>query len=183
MPVETTIRVYGIKEALKELNKIDKSLRREITKDYKQVVKSVIDDAKAAVPSSAPLSGMNRQWKTKSGHEIIGDGGWSQAMSRKFLVAKISTRRVREYRGDKVNVGTFRLVWAGVANATFDMAGRKATGAMARNLARRWGSASRVMWPSYEKNKSQVDADMLRLCERVMNEVNRNLVTAPVSRS
>jgi hypothetical protein len=39
------------------------------------------------------------------------------------------------------------------------------------------------MWPSYEKNKSQVDEEMLRLCERVMDEVNRNLVTAPVSRS
>jgi hypothetical protein len=35
------------------------------------------------------------------------------------------------------------------------------------------------MWPSYEKNKSQVDDEMLRLCERVMSEVNRNLVTAP----
>jgi hypothetical protein len=181
--VSANIQVYGIKEALKELNKIDKSLRREITRDYKEIVKSVIDDAKAAVPAAAPLSGMNRRWKTKSGYEIIGDGGWSQAIAQKFLVAKISTRRVKEYQGNKVNVGTFRLVWSGIANQTFDIAGRKSSNPLARALSERWGSASRVMWPSYEKNKSQVDDEMLRLCERVMDEVNRNLVTAPVSRS
>jgi hypothetical protein len=181
--VEANIQVYGIKEALKELNKVDKSLRREITRDYKQIVKSVIDDAKAAIPSAAPISGMNRKWKTKSGFEIIGDGGWSQAIAQKFLVAKISTRRVKEYRGDLVNVGTFRLVWSGIANQTFDISGRKSSNPLARALAQRWGSASRVMWPSYERNKSQVDDEMLKLCERVMKEVNRNLVTAPVSRS
>lgn len=183
MAVDTQVQVYGIKNALKELNKIDKSLRREITKDYKEIVKSVINDAKAAIPSNAPLSGFERKWKTKSGHEIIGEGGWKQAVAQKLLVAKISTRRVKEFRGNTVNVGTFRLVWSGLANQTFDIAGRKANNALSRALATRWGSASRVMWPSYEKNKSQVDDEMLKLCERVMNEVNRNLVTAPVKDS
>jgi hypothetical protein len=177
MPVDTQLEVYGIKNALKELNKIDKSLRREITKDYKQIVKSVIDDAKSVIPSDAPLSGLNRKWKTKSGHEIIGEGGWKQSVAQKLLVAKISTRRVKEFKGNTVNVGTFRLVWSGIANQTYDIAGRKSSNALGRALANRWGSASRVMWPSYEKNKSQVDDEMLRLCERVMNEVNRNLVT------
>lgn len=183
MAVDTQLQVYGIKNALKELNKIDKSLRREITKDYKQIVKSVIDDAKTIVPADAPLSGFNRQWKTKSGYEMIGEGGWKQSIAQKMLAAKISTRRVKEFRGDIVNVGTFRLVWTGMANQTFDIAGRKASNALGRALANRWGSASRVMWPSYEKNKSQVDDEMLKLCERVMAEVNRNLVTAPISDS
>ena len=173
---ETTIQVYGIKDALKELNKIQPSLRRQITKDYKQIVASVIADAKAAVPSAAPLSGMERKWKTKSGYEIIGEGGWSQAIAQKLLVAKISTRRVKEFRGTKVNVGTFRLVWSGIANQTFDIAGRKSSNALARALSSKWGSASRVMWPSYEKNKSQVEAEMLQLRERIMREVDRNLV-------
>jgi hypothetical protein len=36
MAVEANIEVAGIKDALKTLNRIDKSLRREITKDYKR---------------------------------------------------------------------------------------------------------------------------------------------------
>jgi hypothetical protein len=38
-----------------------------------------------------------------------------------------------------------------------------------------------VLWPSYEKNQSQVEQEMIALCERVMREVNRNLVMAPQS--
>ena len=178
MAAETTIQVYGIKDALKELNKIDKSLRREVTKDYKKIVAGVIADAKAAIPQQAPLSGLNRRWKTKSGYDIIPEGGWNKAVAQKLLVAKISTRRVKEYRGDLVNVGTFRLVWSGLANQTFDMAGRKRSNPLARALQLRFGSASRVMWPSFERNRSQVEAEMLKLCEGVMKEVNRNLVTS-----
>ena len=176
MPVDTNVQVYGIKNALKELNQIDKSLRRQITKDYKQIVSSVINDAKAAVPNSAPLSGMNRRWKTKSGYDIIPEGGWDGTKAQKFVVAKISTRKVKEFQGTKVNVGTFRLVWAGLANQVFDISGRSASNALARALSSKWGKASRVLWPAYEKNKSQVDDEMLRLCDRVMDEVNRNLV-------
>ena len=101
MAVETNVQVYGIKEALKELNKIDKSLRREITKDYKQIVSSVITDAKQAVPNAAPLSGMNRRWKTKSGYDIIPEGGWNGAQAQKFIVAKISTRRSKNSTATK----------------------------------------------------------------------------------
>ena len=176
MVANTKIEVHGLKQALVELNKIDKKLRREITTDYKQIVSSVISDAKGAIPDTAPLSGMQRKWKTKSGYEIIGDGGWKKAAAQKLVVAKISTRRVREFRGSKVNVGTFRLVWAGIANQTFDMAGRKKGNALANALSAKFGSASRVLWPSYEKNKSQVNTEMVQLVDRVMREVDRNLV-------
>ena len=182
MAVSAGVEVYGIKNALKELNKIDKSLRREITKDYKQIVSSVITDAKAAVPSTAPLSGMDRRWKTKSGYDIIPAGGWNGVVAQKFLQAKISTRKINQFQGDTVNVGTFRIVWSGLANQVFDIAGRNSSNALARALNAKWGRASRLLWPAYEKNKSQVDDEMLKLCERVMDEVNRNLVaTKPTS--
>jgi hypothetical protein len=179
--VENTIQIYGIKAALKELNTIDAKLRREVTKDYKQIVSSVVADAKAAMPSQAPLSGMNRGWKTKSGFEIIPKDGWSTAAAQKMLAAKINTKKVKEFRGTKVNVGTFRIVWTGTANTIFDIAGRKSSGTFVDRLNARYGRASRVLWPSYEKNQSQVEQEMIALCERVMREVNRNLVMAPQS--
>jgi hypothetical protein len=35
------------------------------------------------------------------------------------------------------------------------------------------------LWPAYEKNKTQVETEMIALVEGVMQEVNRNLVMAP----
>jgi hypothetical protein len=177
MDSNTTIEIYGIKKALTELNKIDASLRRQVTKDYKRIVSSVIADAESAIPMSAPLSGMNRKWATKSGNIVIPPGGWNKAVARKFLTAKISTRKVKEFRGNLVNVGTFRIVWSGLANQTFDMAGRKAFNQMAGALTNKFRGASRALWPAFEKNKNNVEAEMLKLCEDVMKEVNRNLVT------
>ena len=52
----------GLKEALKEINTIDKKLRRQIIRDFKQIVQPVIADAKTMLPSGAPLSGMARPW-------------------------------------------------------------------------------------------------------------------------
>jgi hypothetical protein len=40
----------SFKDALKTLNRIDKSLRREITKDYKRLTQGVVDDAYQAIP-------------------------------------------------------------------------------------------------------------------------------------
>ena len=87
--VSAKIEVVGLKEALKTLNKIDKSLRREITKDYKKIVQPVIDDANALVPTGVPLSGMARNWSTKSGFKML---PWVPGMKQK-IAAKNTTCR------------------------------------------------------------------------------------------
>ncbi len=69
--VSVKVDVVGLKDALKTLNKLDKSLRREITKDYKKIVQPVIDDANKLVPTGAPLSGMTRNWQTRSGFLML----------------------------------------------------------------------------------------------------------------
>ena len=76
------IEVLGLKEALKELNRIDPKLRREITRDFKQIVKPVITRAEALLPSGAPLSGMARSWKGKSGADIM---SWMDTRVKKNL--------------------------------------------------------------------------------------------------
>lgn len=197
MPTDTRIEIYGIKDALKQLNQVAPKLRREITKDYKQIVKSVIDDAVAAVPDSEPIGGFAGSWKTKSGYEMLPASGWQGIKASKLITAKISTRRVKEFRGTKENVATFRVVWTGLANTVYEIAGRKGGRAPSERsrmgshkrkvgtvggqtliavLQGRYGAASRTLWPSWQKNQTQVEGEMQDLCEKVMNAVNRNLV-------
>jgi hypothetical protein len=164
--VSAKIEVVGLKEALKTLNKIDKSLRREITKDYKKIVQPVIDDANKLVPSRVPLSGMARNWSTRSGFKML---PWIPGMKQK-IAAKINTRNIKEYGGNKSNVGTFVIQWQGATGTMFDTS---MEGALGRELSERYGDRSRVMWKAYEQRENDVMSEMEQLVKRVMSEANR----------
>ena len=164
--VSARIEVVGLKDALKTLNKVDKSLRREITKDYKQIVAGVISDANSLVPTQAPLSGMSRSWRTRSGFQLL---PWIPGYKQK-IAAKINTRNIREYRGNKTNVGTFGIQWKGATGTMFDTS---LAGSLGRALTARYGSRSRVMWKAYEQRQGDVMSEMERLVKRVMDKANR----------
>ena len=164
--VSAKIEVVGLKEALKTLNKIDKSLRREITKDYKKIVQPVIDDANALVPTGVPLSGMARNWSTRSGFKML---PWVPGMKQK-IAAKINTRAIKEYNGNTTNVGTFGIQWKGATGTMFDTS---MAGSLGRALTARYGSRSRVMWKAYEQRQTDVMSEMEQLVKRVMDEANR----------
>jgi hypothetical protein len=167
--VSAKIEVVGLKDALKTLNKIDKSLRREITKDYKKIVQPVIDDANKLVPSGVPLSGMARNWSTRSGFKML---PWIPGIKQK-IAAKINTRNIKEYGGNKTNVGTFLIQWQGVTGTMFDTS---MEGPLGRALTSRYGSRSRVMWKAYEQRQTDVMSEMEHLVKRVMDEANRETI-------
>jgi hypothetical protein len=163
---QATIKVYGVKAALKELNKINPSLRRQFTKRYKDIVKPVLRQAKIDFPKSPPLSGMGRP------HTRL--GGWDGGLVAKGVVAKIDTRR-----GKSDDVGAFFIVQKTGWGSIYDMAGRtNKDSTFVQNLvASGAGNASRVMWPAYEGNAAQVQLAVLDLVSDVMDETNRKLIT------
>ena len=165
--ITNSVQVYGVKSALKELNKINPKLRREYTKRYKDIVKPVVQAAKLAFPKSAPLSGMARP-NTRL-------GGWDGGLVAKGVVAKIDTRKARP-RSD--NVGAFFIVQKTGWGSIYDIAGRSnPSSQFVQNLINNGApNASRAMWPAYEGNAAQVQLAVLDLVGEVMDDVNRNLV-------
>ena len=165
--MDTRVEIYGLKNALKELNKVDKVLRREITKDYKRVTLSLIQDAESAIPLGLPLSGWARRWTpTRGSYQIL---PWPESHSIK---ASINTKNIKEYAGQKVNLSTFVVKWAGGAAQVFDFAD---SGAMGAALSSKYGSPSRVMWPAYEKNKTELDIEMGIIVDKVAKKMTQNL--------
>ena len=166
MSVTTSVNVFGVQSALKELNKINPKLRREYTKRYKDIVKPVVTQAKAKFPSEAPLSHMARP------HARL--GGWDGGLVKKGVIAKINTRKGRT---DEVAVFMIqqRTGWGSI----FDIAGRNnASSQFVQNLmSKGYGGASRAMWPAYESNAIQIQGAVIDLVGDVMRDVNRNLVT------
>jgi hypothetical protein len=215
MALYVGVEVVGLKEALKELNRFDKSLRRQITRDYKQVVKPIERDAKAAIQQlgKEPLSGWSRawnpanarkprQWKVAGGkrrvkdawtevqreeqrQQAVASGGifpWDTSAAQKMIKAKINTKATKHWAGSTVNLAVFTISWLGAADQVFALAGRESSGKtpqgkqMIRALNERHGQATRILWPAYEKNKAQVDKELLALVERVMAAVNKKTV-------
>ena len=153
----------GLKDALAELNSIDKKLRRQITKDFKTIVQPVVGKAESMLPTGAPLSGMARSWKGKSGADIM---SWNDARVRKNIKAFTSGKKVREApSGFKQNLAVFGIKWAGPQATIFDMA---AKGIMGENLVAKFGPPSRVIYKAYESASDDVERQVAELVNTVM---------------
>jgi hypothetical protein len=159
-----TMEVKGVKEALAILNAMDKKTRRQITKDFAEIAKPMVVEAKRMLPGDAPMSGWNRSYRYNSG---TGDAllpwlGSAEARSVKAFTS-----------GSKKKAAVFGMKWNSRAATLFDMAGKSNTpqGAQMINvLTSRYGSPSRTMWKAYEAASSDVQDQMRKLVEKIMNE-------------
>ena len=114
------IQTVGLKEALRDLNKLDPGLRREIGKEIRTIVRPLTDTINQRVPGAAPLSGMNHGGRT----------GWAR---RKPVAVKLDTRKPRNYpsRPFRDIVSVVRVGTKDAPTAIVDMAG-KAGGSSSR---------------------------------------------------
>jgi len=162
-----SVEVLGLKEALRELNTMDKKLRREITRDFKQIVQPVLGKAESMLPTSAPLSGMARSWKGKSGADIM---SWNDARVRRNIKAFTSGKKVRDAPGGfRQNLGVFGIKWLGPQATALDML---AKGVMADNLTDRFGPPSRIIYKAYDSASEEVERQVKELVNKVMKLTN-----------
>jgi hypothetical protein len=165
------VEVLGLKEALRELNTIDKKLRREITRDFKQIVQPVLGKAESMLPIRAPLSGMARSWKGKSGADIM---SWNDARVRRNIKAFTSGKKVRDAPGGfRQNLGVFGIRWLGPQATALDML---AKGVMAENLTDRFGPPSRIIYKAYDSASEEVERQVKELVNKVMKLTNNAMI-------
>ena len=170
MPVDTSVTLVGIKETLRDLQKVEPDLAKEIKREYKNVVEVLVDDIKRTI-QDRPLSGFARKWNYK-GRDI---GPWNQSAVIKSVIPRFSNRK----KGNSLAV--FSVVMKSPFNAVADMAGRKnspetACGAvMIRALSQKYGKPSRGMWPAYERNANEVNDNLQRVVEKITDATNRRL--------
>lgn len=174
MSVGIRVSVFGVKDALKELNKVNPKLRRQYTKRYKAILKPVVDSAKKQFPDDPPLSRFGKPYKHL--------GAWDGGLVEKGVTVRINTRKARKRNIEQgavyETISTFLIQQKTGWGSLFDMAGRKNPDSqLAKNLVKEgYGKASRAMWPAYENDATRVDAAVLDLVRDVMRDVNRNMV-------
>jgi len=173
MSVELRTEVAGVKDAIRVLSQFDRKARNQLTRDFKQITAPVVDEAKHNVPVAPPLSGMGRKWiSKKSGVQLL---PWDGVVAVKYIKAKVSSRRPREYNGVVQGLAAFTIVWAGGINTLYDMAGRRKTSALADSLNKKIGPASRVMWPAVDTKYPEVEGEMKQLVDDLMRRTSSEL--------
>lgn len=174
-----TIETAGIKDALRKVAEIDKSVRQSYTREYKKLTAPAVKVMKDKVPSEAPISGWERKWTTASGFQAL---PWNGVVGEKLIKAGVSTKKPKEFQGRTRNLAAFFIKWAGSTAVIYDMAGRKGTPAtaagrnMVAGLEAKDGQASRLMWPSLLDQEEEITAGMQQLLDRIMADYSRALV-------
>ena len=173
MTARANISLVGVKDDLRTIQQLDKSLRRQITRDYKQIVEEPVNAIKGALPATAPLSGWERNWTTRSGYLML---PWDVSLAPKGIKPFVSGKKPREFQGVVKNLAVFGIKWTAAQATLFDMSRNANTpqGAwMVRGLNNRFGKASRVMWPNYERYADRVEGEVRSLVEGVAKAADR----------
>jgi hypothetical protein len=194
---QPVIQLEGVREALAELNKIEPTYRRQVTKRIKGAGDEIINQARQMVTSysnsegnGAPLSGMRRGSLIK-GRAVM----WDNKAVQKGFKVKVGARATRERyvnfnRSDEfgnsytqqVTFGAlpYRLMviqQADGAGAIFDHAGRNVKGAFWANLTAQGdvGDQPRVLIPTIQRNRPAVEQRVKEVLRDVERKTNRNL--------
>jgi len=157
------MEVAGLKDALKEINRIDPAFRRQITKDFKNIASPVVQQAQSVNISSIALSGFSRNWQTKSGYQMF---PLNESRMSKFVVVGTSGKKPKEFRGRMQNASVFFIRWKSSQATLLEMA---AKGRMGAALTAKSGrSHGRVLWHAWEQNESQVMQGVTELVDGIM---------------
>jgi hypothetical protein len=188
--------IYGIKEALKELNDFDNKYRREVTKQIGAAGEQIISEGRSLVAhfdnskqNGAPLSGMVR------GNLVKGrNTSWRTDQVQKGFKVKVGVRASKERyvnfnRSDDLgNRYTSQVVYgskpyqlmviqqADAAGAIYDHAGRRTSGTFVTNLDLEVGGQPRAVDIAVENNREAVTEKVMQIVDTVMEKTNRKLV-------
>lgn len=175
MSANVNVEIVGLKQALRTLNSIDRSMRLQVTRDYKEIVAPVVQDIKSSIPLSPPMSGWKYKYRGNSGADVLPWKGNERAMVKPY----ISGKKPRTWGGFTSNLGVFGIRWNAPAATMFDMSHTShapVSVSMIDTLNARYGSnKSRVVYKNWENHKAMVERNMADLVKRIMDRVQKEL--------
>lgn len=163
MPIVADTQARGINEAIRELAKLDPTLRRDLKREAKQIVRPIIDDAKKRYPNTAkgrsPLRGVNYNWEAIAGSGFPYDGAAARRGLRFFADIGRPNRTVIRVR--QINAAAAVLEYVGRGNA------------LGQAVGARYGFRNRFLWASAEKEVPNVIREMRLVIDRMVFGINR----------
>lgn len=161
MTAEIRTEFVGAADAIKALRRLDPDLRKQFTKDVKEIARPIVSAAQNAYPDEY-LSGMTRTWAPR-GRPVM---PYNARKAKSGVQARVDTRRGAH--------AVIAVVQRDAAATIIDMAGKKSANPMATAL-NRFGQPSRVMWPAVERNLDNVTSELSKAVADVMRQTSQEL--------
>lgn len=165
MPVETTMTVAGINEAIRSLNKLEPGLRKQFNNEARTIAAPAVNAVRDAYQYVA-LSGMERRW---AGPAVKG------RMVFPFTVQKARRNVDVVFNTDRKTTGTILVVQRDAGTAIFETAGRKNANPLSRNLKAVLPGRTRIIGPVVYSKKNEIEQAMRDVALFIINKVNREL--------
>lgn len=149
--------IYGLQQTKRLLKQIDPEVRKEMDKTLRAIAMPVVMRARSYVPNEPPLSRWNQtiakpgSRPSYSPYGRIRDysrGEWDSDVVRKGIVVRQGSRK----RRGQVERVAWSIQNRSIAGAIFEMMGKGISNVyMVRNVRRRWGMASRLIWKAWDR--------------------------------
>ena len=162
MSLATDVEITGLKQALSELGKLDKSARFKAAAKIKASSPAMMEDARKQFPADIGIS------------VIHGMGNKGRLGYKKAQVDK----GVQIMVGGRARPGVtplVTLVQKSATGALFSQAGTKNTSQFSNLLANTFGRPQRGLWRSRKFIQEQGSADIMRAVDEVIADANRAL--------
>jgi hypothetical protein len=162
---QVSMKVNGINDAIRSLNKIEPGLRRQ----YQDEARVIAEPAIAAVRRAyqfVPLSGMERKW---AGPAVKGRKVFP------FSLAKARRGVNLTFNTDRRTSGVINIVQRDTGTAIFETAGRKEQNPLGDSLGRLSPGRTRLIGPVVYSQKDNLERVIGDLANRIVARVQREL--------
>lgn len=157
----STAQVYGVRDTMRTLAAMDKTLRTQAIRDIKLAAEPLRVAIAGDIPTSPPLSGWAHKGRT----------GWTKTGT------KVATSYGGRARRERDVWPLVRIKLTGAAGSMFDMAGRASSGQFSEAISRASGAqASRAVWPNAEAMTPAITRAVLGAVEKASKQISRELV-------
>lgn len=161
MTVTASVEVVGVKNMLVELRKLDPELRRQFTRDVKQITRPLVDDARDQYLKQLPR-GTARKW-SQGGRPLF---PWSASKARSGISVKVSTSQ----RSKSV----IKVTQRDPAAAIIEFAGTQTQSQFASALTLIFGrTRGKVMWQAADRRLEGITREIELSVQAGSDTVNR----------
>ena len=163
MSLETNVEITGLKQALAELSKVDKSARFKAAAKIKASSPAMLENARQQFPADIGISVIH-------GMGNKGRLGYNKTAVDKGVQIMVGGRA----RGQGITP-LVTLVQKSAAGALFSQAGTKNNTDFTRLLTNVFGRPQRGLWRSRKFIAEQGSADIMKAVDEVIADANRAL--------
>ena len=166
MSLETGVEITGLKQALSELSKLDKSARFKAAAKIKASSPAMLEEGRKQFPADIGISVIHGWARSKKGKSRL---GYDKTKVDKGVQIQVGGRA----RNGVTPLVT--LVQKDAAGALFSQAGTKNTSQFSNLLTNTFGRPQRGLWRSRAFIAEQGTADITRAIDEVIADANRAL--------